>query len=77
MAHGYPDGKYRGGDKSRSKSNDGPGKNAQHGDGGQHSQKQNQMVVNKAEKATSLIYRKQFFYTPQFCGETLKILKIC
>ncbi len=29
MAHGYPDGKYRGGKKDREKKNDGPGKNAQ------------------------------------------------
>ncbi len=77
MAHGYPDGKYRGGDKVV--------QNQMMVLEKMHSmemvdstlKKQNQMVVNKAEKATSLIYRKQFFYTPQFCGETLKILKIC
>jgi hypothetical protein len=39
MAHGYPDGKHRGGKQDRTKSNDGPGKNSQHGDGGHHSQK--------------------------------------
>jgi hypothetical protein len=42
MAHGYPDGKYRGGDTNREKSNDGPGKNAEHGKNGNsenHSQK--------------------------------------
>ena len=40
MAHGYDKGeKYRGGQQDRSKTNDGPGKNAKHGDGGQHSQK--------------------------------------
>ena len=39
MAHGYPDGKYRGGNNDRKKSNDGPGKNAQHGKCENHSQK--------------------------------------
>ena len=29
MAHGYSDGKYRGGSSDRSKTNNGPGKNAQ------------------------------------------------
>ncbi len=38
MAHGYPDGKYRGGEHDREKKDSGPGKNAQHGDGGHHSQ---------------------------------------
>lgn len=38
MAYNYSDGKYRGGKKDHKKANDGPGKNAQHGDGGQHSQ---------------------------------------
>lgn len=39
MAHGYGDGqKYRGGESDRSKSGGGPGKNAQHGSGGHHSQ---------------------------------------
>lgn len=37
MAHGYPDGKYRGGQQDRSNSNSGPGKNAEH-DGENHSQ---------------------------------------
>jgi hypothetical protein len=39
MAHGYPDGKYRGGKSDRKKSDSGPGKNAQHGSGENHSQK--------------------------------------
>lgn len=30
MAHGYPDGKYRGGNPDRTKKKDGPGKNAPH-----------------------------------------------
>lgn len=41
MAHGYPDGKYRGGNTDRSKKQNGPGKNAKHGGGkgAHHSQK--------------------------------------
>ena len=41
MAHGYSQngGKYLGGSKERQKPKNGPGKNAQHGDGGHHSQK--------------------------------------
>lgn len=50
MAHGYPDGKYRGGDKDRKKTSDGPGKNAQHGDGGQHSQKHKSSGSKKGGK---------------------------
>lgn len=38
VARGYPSGKNRGGQTDRQKSNGGPGKNAQHGDGGHHSQ---------------------------------------
>ena len=38
MAHGSKP-KYRGGKQDRSKSGGGPGKNAQHGKGGHHSQK--------------------------------------
>lgn len=39
MAHGYPKGgKYRGGNTNRQKGSGGPGKNAQHGSGGHHSQ---------------------------------------
>jgi len=38
MAHGYSGGKYRGGKGNRSHSGSGPGRNAQHGKGGHHSQ---------------------------------------
>ncbi len=53
MAHGYSNGnKYRGGNGSRQKTKDGPGKNAQHRDGGHHSQK---AKGNKPPKRTRFL----------------------
>lgn len=39
MAHGYPNGKYRGGNKDRSKKDSGIGKNDQHGNCETHSRR--------------------------------------
>jgi|GEM_PF-4934198 len=39
MAHGYPNGKYRGGKNDRSKKDSGVGKNDKHGDCESHSQR--------------------------------------
>lgn len=39
MAHGYPNGKYRGGKHDRTKKDSGVGKNDKHGTSENHSQK--------------------------------------